>query len=239
MFGLNRIPILVCYHRPMTEPNDTPVVRARRGLHKTAARAGAGAYAVIRMAKLVMPFVRIARAILWRLLEALIAVVIVFEEWGWRPLAAFLAGLAKFGPIARIEALISRLPPYPALAVFALPGLLLLPVKLLALAWIAAGHVVWATLLFIFAKVVGTAVVARIFQLTQPALMQLGWFVKLHDTIMPWKHAVVERVRASRTWRIGRVVKSRAKHAIHRVWLQYKPLAEPYVARVRQMLRLR
>ena len=193
---------------------------------------------MIRVARLAMPFVRLGRAILWRMLEALLAVIIVFEEWGWRPLAALLARLAKYGPVARIEGLIARLPPYPALAVFAVPGLMLLPVKLLALAWIAEGHVLWATLLFIFAKVVGTAVVARIFQLTQPALMQLGWFVTLHDTIMPWKHAVVERIRLSRTWRIGRVVKSRAKHLMHRVWLQYKPLAEPYVARVRALLHL-
>ena len=223
----------------MTSPDETSAERRRKGLRKTAARAGAGARWVIRMARLAMPFVKLGRAILWRMLEALLAVIIVFEEWGWRPLAAFLARLAKFGPIARIEAVITRLPPYPALAVFAVPGLLLLPVKLLALAWIAAGHVVWATLLFIFAKVVGTAIVARIFQLTQPALMQLGWFVKLHDTVMPWKHAIVERIRTSRTWRIGRVIKTRAKHVIHRAWLQYKPLAEPYVARVREMLRLR
>ena len=223
----------------MTEPNDTPVVRARRGLHKTAARAGAGARAVIRMAKLAMPFVRLGRAILWRMLEALLAVIIVFEEWGWRPLAALLARLAKYGPVARIEALISRLPPYPALAVFAVPGLMLLPVKLLALAWIAEGHVLWATLLFIFAKVVGTAVVARVFQLTHPALMQLGWFVRLHDTVMPWKHALVERVRASRTWRVGRVIKFHLKHRAHEAWTRLQPLAASYVERVRALLRVR
>ena len=59
---------------------------------------------------------------------------------------------------------------------FALPTLLLLPLKLLALLLIAKGQVILAGLLFVAAKVVATALIARLFMLTQPALMQIGWF---------------------------------------------------------------
>ena len=118
----------------------------------------------------------IARPVLRTALEILLALIIVFEEWGWRPLADLLGRLARWRPWAAVESLIIRLPPYAALVVFALPTLLLLPLKLLALLLIAKGQVILAGLLFVAAKVVATALIARLFMLTQPALMQIGWF---------------------------------------------------------------
>ena len=67
--------------------------------------------------------------------------------------------------------------------------------------------------------------------------MQLSWFVRLHDTVMLWKHALVERVRASRTWRVGRVIKARVKHLAHMARTRLKPIAEPYLVRIRILLR--
>ena len=221
----------------MPDPNPSSPAGRHRGLRKTAAHLSTAAHVALRLAHLARPCLRLAGLLLWHVIEALLALVIIFQEWGWRPLAALIASLARFAPIARLETLVRGLPPYPALAVFALPGLLLLPLKLFALALIAQGHVFWATLLFVGAKVGGTAIVARIFQLTQPALMQLTWFARLYDVIMPWKHALVERVRASRTWRVGRVIKSRVKHRAHEAWARLKPLAEPYIQRLRSLLR--
>lgn len=56
-----------------------------------------------------------------------LALLILFEEWGWLPLQALLARLARWPPLRTAEALIRRLPPWPALALFALPTLALLP----------------------------------------------------------------------------------------------------------------
>lgn len=84
------------------------------------------------------------------------------------------------------------LPPWAAVALFALPTALLLPIKLLALWAIGRGHVVLGMLVIVLAKVVGTAVVARLFTLTQPALMQLRWFAWTHAHWMQLKHAVLE-----------------------------------------------
>jgi hypothetical protein len=61
---------------------------------------------------------------------------------------------------------------------------------------------------------VATALIARLFVLTQPALMQIGWFAWSYDTAMPWKEALTARVRASWAWRVGRVAKERAKRAL-------------------------
>jgi hypothetical protein len=145
------------------------------------------------------------------ILQTLLALVIVFEEWGWRPLAAALAQFARLKPIAWLEALIQRLPPYGALVVFGAPSLLLLPLKLVALYLIASGREVAAAALFIAAKVVGTAIVARLFQLTEPQLQRIPWFAWAYGYLMPWKHALTDWVRESWAWRYGRVVKERVR----------------------------
>ena len=80
-----------------------------------------------------------------------------------------------------------------------------------------------AGLLFVAAKVVATALVARLFVLTQPALMQIGWFAWGYDTVMPWKDALTERVRASWAWRVGRVVKERARRAVAAELRRWRP----------------
>jgi hypothetical protein len=165
--------------------------------------------------------------------QALLALVIVFEEWGWRPLAALLAQLARLKPLAALEARIVRLPPYAALVVFAAPSILILPLKLVALWLIAAGHAVSATLLFLGAKVVGTALVARIFQLTQPALMQLGWFARAYHTFMPWKESLTAWVRSSAVWRYGRLVKRNLKQQLHAALLRVRPQLAAALARIR------
>jgi hypothetical protein len=168
---------------------------------------------------------RVVRPILARCLEIVLALIILFEEWGWRPLADLVGRLAQWGPWSRLETAIARLPPYAALVVFALPSTLLLPLKFAALFLIARGQIVLAGVLFMAAKVVATALVARLFMLTQPALMQIGWFAWAYDTVMPWKHALTEYVRGSWAWRTGRVVKERAKRLLAAQWRALRPLA--------------
>src|SRR5204863_7362458 len=69
-----------------------------------------------------MPMLRagwgVVRPVLRTALEVLLALVIVFEEWGWRPLADLLGRLARWRPWAAVEALIIRLPHYAALGLF-------------------------------------------------------------------------------------------------------------------------
>src|SRR5262245_27957143 len=165
----------------------------------------------------------VVRPLLRGAVEVFIALVIVFEEWGWRSLADLVGRLARWRPWALIEAAIIRLPPYAALIIFILPTALLLPLKFLALLLIAQGQFFLATLLFIAAKVVATALIARLYILTEPALMQIGWFAWAHDTLMPWKEALTARVRSSWVWREGRVLKQRAKRAIAAEARRWRP----------------
>jgi hypothetical protein len=155
------------------------------------------------------------RSRLQRLLRALwqwpLALLILFEEWGWEPLQRGLAWLgAKLG-LTAVAAWIQRLPPYAALALFALPALALLPIKLLALWLIGQGRALLGALVILATKVIGTAIVARLFTLTQPALMRLGWFARLYARWSAWKESLLAWARASVAWRVARVWRRRVR----------------------------
>jgi len=139
----------------------------------------------------------------------LLALLILFEEWGWEPLQALLGRLARLPPLAWVERWLKTLPPYGALAVFAVPALALLPLKLAALALVGRGHAVLGLLLLLAAKLVGTAVLARLFALTQPALMRLPWFARLFARWRAWKDALLAQVRATPAWQYAVAVKRR------------------------------
>jgi hypothetical protein len=174
-------------------------------------------------------------------LQILLALLIVLEEWGWRPLANALARLARWRPWAAVETTIARLPPYAALVAFALPSLVLLPLKFLALLLIGKGYYMSSVALFFAAKAVATALVARLFMLTQPALMSIGWFAWTYGRIMPWKEAMTEMVRSSYVWRTARAFKRKVQRVLAPYWLRLKPdliaIRRQIGARVGEMLR--
>ena len=150
------------------------------------------------------------------LLRFVFAVLILFEEWGWEPLRRAFALLAKLPVIRQFEALLRRLPPRWALVALLLPSLLILPIKLLALWLVAEGRVLLGVGLVIAAKLIGTALLAWLFQLIQPALMQLGWFARVHARWTAWKAELLAWVRASAAWRMARAVKLRVKRLFRR-----------------------
>lgn len=170
-------------------------------------------------------------------LQVVLALILLFEEWGWRPLADALAWLARFKVWARAEHAIASLPPYGALAVLALPTSVLFPLKLLAVFLVAQGKLVAAGFLFVGAKIASTALIARLFMLTRPALMQLGWFAAAYNWIMPWKEALFERIRASWAWRYGRMVKNRVRLETKQAWARLKPHIERAAEHVRLAFR--
>jgi hypothetical protein len=144
------------------------------------------------------------------------AVLILFEEWGWEPLRRVFALIAKLPVIRQFEALLKRLPPRWAFVVLLLPSLLILPIKLLAVWLVAEGRYAMGVALVIGAKLVGTALLAWLFQLIQPALMQLPWFARLYARWTAWKAELLVWVRASGVWRTARAIKLRVKRVFRR-----------------------
>lgn len=148
----------------------------------------------------------------------LLALLILFEEWGWEPLQRALVRLTRWLPLRALEARISALPPAAALPVFLLPTLLLLPAKLAAVWLFARGHAVLGLISVALAKVLGTAMVARLFALTKPALLRLDWFARAYARWVNWKGALLGRLRESAPWRLGR----RMKRALRERWARWR-----------------
>lgn len=172
----------------------------------------------------------VVRAPIVAALQIIAALIVLFEEWGWKPLSDLLAYLARFAPLAAVERWIARLPPYGALAVFLLPSAFLFPLKFLAMWLLATGKYWTATALFAGAKVASTALVARIFMLTKPTLMQIGWFARAYNWFVPWKDALFAQIRASWVWRYGRMIKTSVRLGVKRFWLRWRPALQSVVA---------
>ena len=154
-------------------------------------------------------FKKVLRAVL----VAPVALFLLFEEWGWEPLAAGFAALARLPWWGKLERWITCLPPWAALLAFGVPVLTLIPVKLLALYLFGLGQVTAGLALILVAKLTGTALAARLFQLTHPALMQMRWFARLYTPWKIWKDNLMAQVRASWPWRMTRRFKTRVKLA--------------------------
>lgn len=147
----------------------------------------------------------------------LFVLLVLFEEWGWEPLRRLMAAVARLPGLRLLEAWLKRLPPYVALATLLVPSLILLPVNLFAVWLTAQGHPIMGAAVLIGAKLAGTAVIAWLFQLIKPALMQLAWFAKWYGRWIGWKDAQLAWVRASAAWHIARRVKASAQIFVSRI----------------------
>lgn len=161
----------------------------------------------------------ILRAI-WRALRtivlALLTVVMFIEEWGWKPLTGCIAWLAKWPPLARLEQWLRAVSPPVALAMFCVPTVALIPVKLVAVSTIHQGHAMLGLMVILAAKLLGTALLGRLFILVEPQLMQFEWMAR---GILWWRDTrsrVLAWVRASSAWRTARLLKHTLRRLLRR-----------------------
>ena len=164
---------------------------------------------------------RRAALFLWRpfriVLLGLLVVVIFVEEWGWRPLAAFAARIARWPPLAVLERRIRAAPRYVALALFLVPAIALVPVKLAALWLIQEGRATLGIAVIVAAKVVGTAFVGRLFVLVEAQLMTFPWFVVAMAVWRTTRDRVMAALRQSLLWRSGRAIRRVARRGLKRL----------------------
>ncbi len=153
------------------------------------------------------------------------AVIVLFEELIWDKITDLVAWLARMRWVARLEAWVATLGPYPTLALFAVPILTLLPIKIVALYLIAHGRVGLGILVVVLAKVSGTAISARLFVIAKPKLMTFPTFVLVYNQVVRFKHwahdmvagwpvmpAVRRAVAALKQW--GQRFRSKGRHFV-------------------------
>ena len=115
----------------------------------------------------------------------------------FRPLVRYLSGLRLFEALA---GLIQRLPAYVVLAILAVPFVVIEPVKVFALWWLAVGHVVQGGVLLVFAHVLSILTLERLYHTGHAKLMTIGWFKRLMDWVTGIRDAVLARARATPAW---------------------------------------
>ena len=146
------------------------------------------------------------------------AVIILLEDWLWDDIARLAAAIGRLPVFRQIEALVAKLPPYAALACFAIPSSLLIPVKLAALYFIAHGHALAGLVTVIAAKVAGTAVVARLFTLTRPNLLRIAWFAWLYEWFIAFKLGIYAAIKSTRAYQSAHQLHLRVRAAL-KTWM--------------------
>ena len=173
------------------------------------------------------------------------ALFLLIEEWFWDMGTRLFRIIAAWPPVAVLEERIRALRPYPALCLFALPAVLLFPIKILALVAIASGHAVGGVCAIIVAKLGGAAAVARLYVLTRPVLLTLPWFARWHDAFIVLKDRWIGRLKdtiafrrtslaLARMRRISAALIARLKYQIKRKFKRGRHRSHP--SRVLQRL---
>jgi hypothetical protein len=124
-----------------------------------------------------------------------VALLFLIEEWLWNRLKQAMALLGRLPGLRQLERWIKAMPPAWAAVVFLTPSALILPIKLFAVKMIVTGHIMSGAGVILAAKIAATALFARVYVLTQPALMRVRWFVRLHAAVLRarvWVHGQIE-----------------------------------------------
>jgi hypothetical protein len=130
-----------------------------------------------------------------------VALLFLIEEWLWNRLKQAMALLGRLPVLRQLERRIADLPPAWAALVFLAPSTLILPIKLFAVKMIMTGHLLRGAGVILAAKIAATALFARVYVLTQPSLMRVRWFVRLHALVLRWRVRVHAQVESRPVWR--------------------------------------
>jgi hypothetical protein len=143
---------------------------------------------------------------------------LVFETVA-RPLSNWIGRLQVLRPLNRW---IAGLRPYPALALFSVPVVVLEPVKPVGAFLVAAGHVVEGALTIAAGEILKIALVERLFKLTRDRLMQIPTFAYLYRHWVRFH----EWVTSSEIWCWARDLIARLKLLFRRATSSSWPTAQ-------------
>ena len=171
-----------------------------------------------------------------RPLWVVLALLFLLEAWLWDHLSPVVARIVSLIPWAALKRKlaqgIERLPPWATLIVFIVPlVLVVVPLKLLEVYFLATRHWLWAVAVLVAAKLIGVGVTAFVFDLTRDKLLQMHWFARLYRwtlQALAWAHRLTDPVKARiravtrlvlprragrRAWRLMRRLRQRLRAA--------------------------
>ncbi len=138
-----------------------------------------------------------------------------------RPITVWLAKKKLLGR-ARLWA--TSLRPYPSLALFSLPVIILEPAKPLAGYLLGTGHFFFGAVIFITAEVLKLTLVEQLFQLNRKKLLSIPAFAWGYRY---WRD-MMDVVESMEVWRTSRRLVANAGDMVRTRWLQLKQARGPY-----------
>ena len=137
-----------------------------------------------------------------RPLWVVLALLFLLEAWLWdhlEPIVARVVGLIPWGPIkVALARLVDRLPPWAVLFFFFIPFIVMTPLKIIGVYFLAKGNWFGAISIFVLVKLFGLGLTAFIFELTREKLLQMAWFRRVYEWFIwarDWAHAQTEPIR--------------------------------------------
>jgi hypothetical protein len=138
-----------------------------------------------------------------------------------RPIAARLGRMQIF---ERTRRWIVSLRPYPSLALFAVPVIILEPVKPLAGYLVATGHLVAAAITFVTGELLKLTCVERLFELNRKKLLSIPAFAAGYKY---WRR-MMDVVESLEVWKVSRRLVNHAAQIVRVRWLRLKRAQESY-----------
>lgn len=138
------------------------------------------------------------------LLVPIAAAIVFVEQVLINYLNVAMAACARLPWIARFEAWLATLPPWGAFVAFIGPSVLILPVKLSAVWFLLHGFYTTAVVVVLAAKLVATALLARLYRILRPTLMTIGWYARVDTWFFAWRDWIYAFVRALPAWQKAR-----------------------------------
>lgn len=153
-----------------------------------------------------------------KLLLTLFAILLIIEEWLWDFLSACGHYLAVLLKLERFERWLSQTSPTTALFAFMIPILIVTPINIAALSLLFHGMLLQGILLEVFAKLLGTLLVARVFTLTKSQLLTFGILAVIYNTITAWLRWAHAKIVDTDIYRMSRELKAKVKAKV-KAWL--------------------
>ena len=128
------------------------------------------------------------------------------------------AWIAKKKPFERARIWVTSMRPYPSLALFAVPVIILEPAKPLAGYLMGTGHFFAGAVTFIVAEVLKLTCVERLFHLNRTKLLSIPAFAWGYRY---WRH-MMDVVESLEVWKASRRLAHRTRQIVRSRWLQLK-----------------
>ncbi|KRQ15692.1 hypothetical protein ACNJX9_16685 [Bradyrhizobium sp. DASA03076] len=153
------------------------------------------------MKRILEPITYVLAAVYFLVDAVFMAVAMPISRW-----------IARHFEFKRLRAWIRSLPPYPSLALFSVPVLILEPIKPVAAYLVATGQFLSGVAAFVGCELLKLVLVERLFHLTRDKLMRIPAFAWVYGKFTEMK----AWLQATEAWRAIRALSLAAKDCVAR-----------------------